>query len=217
MKNLILQIWDNNDLPEAETICTSYVKAYAAKWGHSYHLEQTRPYEGLQGTAQKLFLLEPMFDYYDNVCLLDADFIPHPNAPDVFTQPGHAEHGGNRGGWMRDWGHLICDTNRRDIHHIYGSWYKFSREERQLLQPHWDYTRYLNKRTMDEPIFYDVFVRANFAPENGKLAQWAEYYSEGPNQEPMIHCGPNGAIGHTNKAQTAKWVVETYYNKGTKQ
>ena len=79
MKNIILQHW-TGDVNELTRLSVANISKYATKIGADYKFVQGnvfRPH--LSPPCQKIYMLDEVFDEYDNVVMLD---------PDMFTRKG---------------------------------------------------------------------------------------------------------------------------------
>ena len=100
MKNIILQHWDSEDLPEWAVVASSTMRDYATKCGAEFRLLNGTPFFDMlpkgactnpswfHPNVQKLAFLSEEFDEYDQVCMYDIDVCATPWAKNVFDDPG---------------------------------------------------------------------------------------------------------------------------------
>lgn len=85
--NIILQHWDGA-LPEWAVLAEKTVRRYASKIGAEYELVTGMPMGKVHGpNSQKLVYLDPKYDQYDQVLMLDMDTIATNVGDNVFERP----------------------------------------------------------------------------------------------------------------------------------
>ena len=87
--NIILQHFDG-ELRELDELSMSNIKDYATMVNADYQLVRGKPFRShLTSPCQKVFMLDEIWDKYDNVLMLDIDmFRPEAMRLNVFDQPG---------------------------------------------------------------------------------------------------------------------------------
>lgn len=86
--NIILQHWDG-DLPEWARLAEKTMRIYAEKIGADYELVKGMPLGKVHGpNSQKLIHLDPKYDKYDEVLMLDMDIIATDRYVNVFDFKG---------------------------------------------------------------------------------------------------------------------------------
>ena len=138
MKNIILQHWDSENVPDWAIVASNTMRDYAAKCGAEYRLLHGLPFfdmlpEGLcakpwlfEKNVQKLALLAEEFDEYDQVCMYDMDMCATPWAKNVFDDPG------NLNIWQVPEPSMANNYSHRWM--LTGAVYKFTRQQRQALR-----------------------------------------------------------------------------------
>ena len=138
MKNIILQHWDSENLPEWAIAASNTMRVYAAKCGAEYRLLNGTPLFDLlpkrfcenptmcHVSIQKLAFLSEEFDEYDQVCMYDMDMCATPWAKNVFDDPGslniwYAPQPGMSNSYRYPW-------------RLTGGVYKFDRRQRKALR-----------------------------------------------------------------------------------
>ena len=133
MTNIIIQHY-NGTPDELAKLSIDNITAYAHKIGADYKLVTGRPFrEHLSDPCQKAYLIDEVWDEYDNVLMLDPDmFVTKSCNENVFDLPGCGTHGPTQ------------VRLKERLHHMgriapqapywAGSFYKFSRETRQQLR-----------------------------------------------------------------------------------
>lgn len=85
--NIILQHWNGN-MPEWAILAEKTVRLYAKKIGVDYELVKGMPIGAEHGpNSQKLIYLDPKYDQYDQVLMLDMDTIATTIHSNVFDRP----------------------------------------------------------------------------------------------------------------------------------
>ena len=96
MKNIILQHWEG-PVNELTKLSVSNISSYASSLGAEHKLI-TGPafYKGLTSPCQKLVMLDPKFDEYDTVVIMDPDMFVRKNIDkDIFhDETGVGRHYG---------------------------------------------------------------------------------------------------------------------------
>lgn len=94
MKNIILQHFDG-ELRPLDHLSIENINRYANIIGAEYRLVVGKPFrQHLTSPCQKLCMLMPEWDDYDNVLMLDIDmFAPKDMTDDVFVQSGIGLYG----------------------------------------------------------------------------------------------------------------------------
>lgn len=88
MANLILQHW-NNKMPEWCRVATESIKLYAKDIGVEYKLISGWPMGEFRGAvSQKIAVVLPEWDKYDDVVMLDSDMVYSGVADDCFKYEG---------------------------------------------------------------------------------------------------------------------------------
>lgn len=132
-RNVILQHF-NGELRELDKLSLNNIKNYAEQIGADYKLVDGKPFrKHLTNPCQKVFMLDPVWDSYDNVLMLDIDvFIRKGLLIDIFNVPGNGVHGPTQ---VRLKQKLIAAGKIKSSDPYWaGSIYKFSRNERQILR-----------------------------------------------------------------------------------
>lgn len=96
MNNIILQHWDG-DIDELTRLSASNIKDYANSLGADHRLIRGQPFQqGLTSPCQKLIMLDPQFDEYDTVVMMDPDMFVRKNIDrDIFRdETGIGRHYG---------------------------------------------------------------------------------------------------------------------------
>src|SRR5690606_16298876 len=135
--NLILQNWHNADLPPIARESVANIAAYAARIGAGHRLlcgAQFHPELSVQ--CQQLCLINPEFDAWDNVAMMDCDMFARPGlAEDLFALPGHGFH-------QKEAHARVCRAlpafTSATAGFYGGCLYKFTRAERQALRAVFD-------------------------------------------------------------------------------
>ena len=168
MKNLILQHFDG-ELRQLDKLSMANIQAYAKMIGADYRLITGRPLdERLTGPCQKVYMIHPEFDEYDNVLMLDIDmFAPKGMTEDVFTVKGHGMYNDTQKMLHRkivDQYGFFADKGKP---YWGGAIYKFDRSTRQRFWQVWTnddntylWTQNYNKayHFEDEGIFHSLTV-----------------------------------------------------------
>lgn len=139
MRKLLLQHWHEPNLPEIVALSTEAMKTYARRVEADYLLLIGHPFDRrLSAPCQKLHMLDPLFDDYDIVTMVDADQFPRRNlADDVFLQAGIGwNHGTAHQRVMRHLPHLTSAM----APFWGGAVYRLHRAARQRLRLFYDFT-----------------------------------------------------------------------------
>ena len=94
MPNIILQHFDGK-LRELDVFSMYNIKAYADMVGAEYELVRGKPFrKHLTAPCQKVYMLDEVYDDYDQVLMLDIDmFAPKGMTENVFDQTGVGLYG----------------------------------------------------------------------------------------------------------------------------
>jgi hypothetical protein len=94
MVNIILQHFDGK-LRELDKLSMANIQEYAELVGAEYRLIEGRPFnKELTAPCQKVYMIHPEFDKYDDVLMLDIDmFAPKGMTTNVFEEPGVGLYG----------------------------------------------------------------------------------------------------------------------------
>ena len=94
MVNIILQHFDGK-LRELDKLSMANIQEYAELVGAEYRLIEGRPFnKELTAPCQKVYMIHPEFDKYDDVLMLDIDmFAPKGMTINVFEEPGVGLYG----------------------------------------------------------------------------------------------------------------------------
>lgn len=173
MKNIILQHWVGQ-MGELEERSRDNIKEYAKFCGADYELLLGNVFrKNLSPQCQKMIMLDPMFDEYDNVVMMDIDMLTRKGmTKNIFTDDtGYGRHFGIqtrlRYNAMRRFP-LLCDTR---YPYWGGSIYRLPREIRQQLRVHMldhemiKFSGGLN----DEGIMHRLAVKAEMSEEGAYL------------------------------------------------
>lgn len=89
MVNIILQHFDG-ELRELDYLSIKNIKQYAQMVGAEYELVKGKPFnKNLTAPCQKVYMINQVFDAYDNVLMLDIDmFAPKGMTENIFDLPG---------------------------------------------------------------------------------------------------------------------------------
>jgi hypothetical protein len=87
--NIILQHFDG-ELRELDYLSIKNIKQYAQMVGAEYELVKGKPFnKNLTAPCQKVYMINQVFDAYDNVLMLDIDmFAPKGMTENIFDLPG---------------------------------------------------------------------------------------------------------------------------------
>ena len=138
MKNIILQHWDGDELPDWAVTASKTMSDYATKCGADYRLLHGTPLfdvipEGFcndlsifELSVHKLAFLSEDFDKYDQVCVYDMDMCATPWAKNVFDDPGSLSI------WHVAGPSMV--NSYRYSRMLTGAVYKFNRQQRKALR-----------------------------------------------------------------------------------
>ena len=166
-KNIILQHF-NGDLRELDKLSLKNIQSYAEQIGSEYKLVEGKPFrKHLTNPCQKVFMLDELFDDYDNVLMLDIDvFIRKGLSINIFEVAGNGIHGPTQ---VRLKEKLVkAGKMKSNSPYWAGSIYKFSRTERQLLRSKLplidDWMDFYNQpyHFEDEGILAELAMKAKF-------------------------------------------------------
>lgn len=89
MRNIILQHFDG-ELRELDRLSIMNIQSYAEMVGADYRLIRGKPFASyLTAPCQKVYMIEPEFDKFDQVLMLDIDmFAPKNMKENIFDQQG---------------------------------------------------------------------------------------------------------------------------------
>ena len=89
MVNIFLQHFDG-ELRPLDKLSMENIKEYAKMLGAEYQLVTGKPFRNhLTSPCQKVYMIDEVWDKYDNVLMLDIDmFAPKNMKIDIFKQPG---------------------------------------------------------------------------------------------------------------------------------
>ena len=167
MKNIILQHW-TGDVNELTTLSVANITKYAKKVGADYEFVQGNVFrEHLSPPCQKVYMLDEVWDKYDNVVMLD---------PDMFTRKGMEDNIFDENitgiGKVTDIQLMLARSMKRqhgnlaDTNYPYwgGAVRKIDRKTRQLLRSHINETEIVRfsgqGRGEDEGIMHRLAVLA---------------------------------------------------------
>ena len=138
MTNLILQHFDG-ELRELDKLSMANIQAYAEMVGADYRLITGKPLDKrLTAPCQKVYMVHPEFDEYDQVLMLDIDmFAPKNMTEDVFSVNGCGMYNTTQQSLHK----RLCETHPlfTDKSKPYwgGAIYKFNRSTRQRFWQVW--------------------------------------------------------------------------------
>lgn len=138
--NIILQHWDGA-MPEWAILAEKTVRLYAAAIGADYELVKGMPMGKVHGpNSQKLVYLDPKYDQYDQVLMLDMDTIATNIHANVFDRPEIGVlHDRAMKGTSRTPG-AGPSLYKRGSHVFFGNFIKLNKDQRVELRKHanWD-------------------------------------------------------------------------------
>jgi len=165
MKNIILQHW-TGELGELEERSLENIKSYAKFCGADHKLITGNVFrKHLSSPCQKLIMLDPMFDEYDTVVMMDIDMFTRKGmTKNIFTDDtGIGRHHGIQTGLRKN----LCNRFPLlgDVRYPYwgGSIYRLERDMRQRLRQHivdWEIDHF-NGNYEDEGIMHRLAVKAD--------------------------------------------------------
>ena len=173
MKKIILQHWTGS-LGELEERSKENIKEYAKFCGADYQLIKGNVFrKHLSTPCQKMIMLDPQFDEYDMLVMMDIDMFTRKGmSKNIFTDDiGVGRHYGIQPSLRKK----LCDRFPLlgDERYPYwgGSIYRLEKEVRQQLRVHindWEID-YFNNNFEDEGIMHRLAVRAEFSEEGAYL------------------------------------------------
>ena len=158
MTNLILQHFDG-ELRQLDKLSMANIQEYAEMVGADYRLITGKPLDKrLTSPCQKVYMIHPEFDEYDQVLMLDIDmFAPKGMTENVFDVKGCGMYNNVQQMLHRK----LCEQYRAqtDISKPYwgGAIYKFDRATRQRFWNVWDKDpdTYLWTRNYNQPYHFE--------------------------------------------------------------
>ena len=191
-KNIILQHFDG-ELRELDKLSIDNIQQYADRIGASHQLVTGKPFrQHLTAPCQKAIVIDPMWDEYDNVLMLDPDmFVAKDLTENVFEVRGHGTHGPTQ---VRLKERLVSlGRIANQAAYWAGSFYKFDRQTRIRIREQMP----LVDRWMDmynQPYFYeDEGILAELAwhariPQYYIGIEWNQCsFLPNPDKAKMIH------------------------------
>lgn len=173
MKKLILQHW-TGPLGELEILSKANIEEYAKFCDADYHLIKGnvfRPH--LSTPCQKMIMLDPMFDEYDMVVMMDIDmFTRKGNTMNIFNDDtGIGRHYGIQPHLRRNLFNRFPLLGDPRYPYWGGSIYRLSLEVRKRLRIHMnDYEMdHFNNNYEDEGIMHRLAVKAKMSEEGAYL------------------------------------------------
>lgn len=168
MTNLILQHFDG-ELRELDKLSMANIQEYAESVGAEYRLIKGKPFDKrLTAPCQKVHMIHPEFDEYDQVLMLDIDmFAPKGMTENVFNVSGHGMYNTTQQMLHRrivEQYNLFADKSKP---YWGGAIYKFDRSTRQRFWQVWKrdpnpmlWAQHYNKpyHFEDEGIFHTLTV-----------------------------------------------------------
>lgn len=140
MKNIILQHW-SGDMPELTRLSVSNISKYAKQIGSTYKFirgDMFHPNPNIPwAPIQKLYMLDPVFDEYDMVVMLDADMFARKGVTkNIMTDTtGVGVHGPVQQRLIKHMSTLVREADNT-CSYWGGSIYRLDREMRKTLRAH---------------------------------------------------------------------------------
>ncbi len=197
MKRLILQHY-TGELGALEQLSVENIRRFAANSGADYQFLEGNVFsDALSAPMQKLVMLDPRFDDYDVVVMMDTDMFSRKGlTEDLFAQPGI----GVSGAFQRRLKWASIRKMKGLVHWRYpywnGSLWKLDRSHRQRFRaklPLVDLQKYSNGRLEDEGVMHQLARHSGF--REGILPggdRWAmSSWSEEIDDAALIHIRPN--------------------------
>ena len=135
MVNIILQHFDGK-LRELDKLSMANIQEYAELVGAEYRLIEGRPFnKELTAPCQKVYMIHPEFDKYDDVLMLDIDmFAPKGMTTNVFEEPGVGLYGPVQQNLHRKLVHQYGFLGSINTPYWGGAIYKMSKKLRVVLR-----------------------------------------------------------------------------------
>lgn len=168
MSNIILQHFDG-ELRELDKLSMENIQAYADMVGAEYRLITGKPFDKrLTSPCQKVYMIHPEFDKYDQVLMLDIDmFAPKGMTENVFEVSGCGMYNDTQKMLHRKLVSMYPMQTSKDKPYWGGAIYKFDQPTRKRFWETWDkdvdpffWTRNYNQpyHFEDEGIFHSLTV-----------------------------------------------------------
>lgn len=138
MKNIILQHWEG-PINELTNLSVSNIMEYAKSIDADHKLIRGPAFkEGLTSPCQKLIMLDPQFDEYDIVVMMDPDMFVRKNInKDIFRdETGIGRHYGIQKNLVRDLARRFPKLGDPNYAYWGGSIYRLERDMRIRLRKH---------------------------------------------------------------------------------
>lgn len=200
-KRIIIQHWAG-EIPPIVLLSIASMRAYAAQIGAEYRLLTGLCFEPrLSPPCQKIAMLQPEFDAYEDVAMVDADMLARKGLEeDLFTVPGY--------GIYHPEAHrrILRNVPRlpSSVHAFWGgAVYRFPRDLRIRLREQYVFEEALpfncRGNGVDEGIMHRLAVRADIGHTRdsyfGQEWAWASY-DEHPERGKFIHIRHHDGKGH---------------------
>ena len=158
MTNLILQHFDG-ELRELDKLSMANIQEYADMVGADYRLITGRPLDKrLTGPCQKVYMIHPEFDEYDQVLMLDIDmFAPKGMTEDVFKVSGCGMYNDTQKRLHRNLVGKYPFFTDKSKPYWGGAIYKFDRPTRERFWQVWskDTNTYMWTKNYNQPYHFE--------------------------------------------------------------
>lgn len=163
--NIILQHWDGK-MPNWAILAEKTVRLYAKVIGANYELVKGMPMGAEHGpNSQKLIHLDPKYDKYDQVLMLDMDTIATNIHSNVFDRPEIGVlHDRAMKGTSRT-PSAAPSLYKKGAHVFFGNFIKLTRDQRIALRKHADWKMFVgavvDHYSGDEIILHYLLHKSN--------------------------------------------------------
>lgn len=195
-KNIILQHFDG-ELRELDKLSMSNIKAYADMVGADYRFIEGKPFNtNLTPACQKVYIIDEIFDEYDQVLMLDIDmFAPKNMSENIFDKTGVGVHNSTQERLQNEMVRFFHPAASLKAPYWGGAIYKMSRGLRKALRAarpssdNWMYTFNRQNWYEDEGIIHVLANRAGISTNNAYLDnKWCQCsFLPNPEKAGFIH------------------------------
>jgi hypothetical protein len=194
MKNIILQHY-TGELGELEKLSKANMEKYAEFCGAEYRLISGNLFrENLSPPCQKLYMLDPVFDEYDKVCMIDIDmFMRKGMTENIFDVKGIGMYASSQKKLKRQSYYKFSGLLDTDYAYWGGAIYNLTREQRiKLRQGIIDFEMItFNEEYQDEGIMFRLATVAKITQKESTLPgeyKWCHCsYRSGIEDAALIH------------------------------
>ena len=196
MVNIILQHFDG-ELRELDKLSMANIQEYAKMVGAEYRLIEGKPFNSvLTAPCQKVYMIHPEFDKYDDVLMLDIDmFAPKGMTINVFEEPGVGLYGPVQQNLHRKLVHQYGFLGSINAPYWGGAIYKMGKNLRttlrnaSLLDDAWMINFNQAYHFEDEGIFHVLAHRAGINPRRTYMdPKWCQCsFLPNPEKAGFIH------------------------------